>query len=103
MDQTGKFATQSKSLQQDLHQCFEDIYDDPDIMAKFCFELRRYDAIKGEEREKKANTEQEGIVYENLHLFSWSQEDKNVEVKITNSLVGIGQLPKELITCDFDY
>lgn len=42
-------------------------------------------------------------MYEAITRFGWVQEEENgvVNVYVQNGMIGIGQLPKELISCEF--
>lgn len=40
--------------------------------------------------------------YESITKFGWDQQNKKVKIYITSGLDGIGKIPKENTTCEFE-
>ena len=42
------------------------------------------------------------MVFETISKFGWDDEGKKVKIYITSGIDGVGNIPKENITCEFE-
>ena len=43
----------------------------------------------------------DNTVYIPIDKFGWDQQNKKVKVYLTHNMEGVGQIPKENVTCEF--
>ena len=42
------------------------------------------------------------MVFETISKFGWDDEGKKVKIYITSGIDGVGSIPKDNITCEFE-